>query len=736
VRFFIKFLFIIWLVSGYLQAQNYLWPTNASPYLSSSFCEYRPGHFHSAIDVKTWNREGYKCFAVADGKIDHIRISPFGGGKALYIRLNDGHIAVYFHLSRFPKRLEREIRKQQLLQKKFAIEWWPKNYSVKKGQLVAFTGQSGIGVPHLHFEIRDSANHPLNPLQFYPQVKDNIAPTLQELLIIPQNERSRAGFSFLPKTIKLIKHKGNRYTLTEPIYARGDIGLAIKGFDRASSVYNKLNFYEARLSLDNKPIFHLAYKQLSFSKTAQADLEVYFPERQITGKQFHKLYIDPYNTLDFYDPTLGNGKIPVGDKIQNFSIEVKDFKGNTSTIKGKIVPFRPRSGTLQQVAKLNTSAFIRLSLPDSLKFIRFSSGQSITKLFPVTYFEIIDRKPNPAGETALIKLTLHSADDYLLQTSYQKGALPPVTSIARLDDQSLLNDTIKTRLINRGKNLVLQIENLDPTANILFKAGDSANFYTRQLTVLNNRAELVIPAHDVPGPWHFYLSQSDSIVLDTLASYYPLFPQKRQSYSFYNDSIQILSDKTPYDSLLFSISRKNAGGEYALPVSGPVYDFGPKDHILKKRIKIRFKADPLFMDGKHTGIYQLNADNHLRYNGGSYDSLTHYITLRSKTFGRFIVAADTVPPLVKMLSPKPDKSYRRFPAIRFSAIDSVSGIGDPENITVYLDDQFIISEWDPERKLVTARPDFSVKKGLHTLRINVRDQSGNQTRRVVDFRIQ
>ena len=66
-------------------SQEYLWPTNASEFMSSSFCEFRDGHYHAAIDIKTWNTEGYPCYAIEDGYIKRIRVSPFGYGKVLYL---------------------------------------------------------------------------------------------------------------------------------------------------------------------------------------------------------------------------------------------------------------------------------------------------------------------------------------------------------------------------------------------------------------------------------------------------------------------------------------------------------------------------------------------------------------------------------------------------------------------------------------------------------------------------
>lgn len=124
----------ILLFTSSLLAQNYLWPTSASKYLSASFCEYRPGHYHSAIDIKTWNQEGYPVFAIDDGRIYRIRVSPHGYGKVIYLKLKDGRFAVYAHLQRFAPKIEQAIRKEQLKQQRYSINWKPKNWPVKKAK--------------------------------------------------------------------------------------------------------------------------------------------------------------------------------------------------------------------------------------------------------------------------------------------------------------------------------------------------------------------------------------------------------------------------------------------------------------------------------------------------------------------------------------------------------------------------------------------------------------------------
>ena len=153
----IKYLLFFSAIGFQLFSQYYLWPTNASNYLTSSFCEYRPGHYHSAIDIKTWNKEGYPIYAVEDGMIYRILVSPYGYGKGIYLKLKDGNFAVYGHLQKFTRTLDKQIREKQLANQKYRLNWYPKNMLIKKGEIIGYTGSTGIGTPHLHFEIRPAA---------------------------------------------------------------------------------------------------------------------------------------------------------------------------------------------------------------------------------------------------------------------------------------------------------------------------------------------------------------------------------------------------------------------------------------------------------------------------------------------------------------------------------------------------------------------------------------------------
>jgi len=91
-------------------SQNYLWPTNSSRLISSTFGEYRVNHLHAGLDIKTNQRTGYLVFAIENGYIKTIRTSFTGYGKVIYHQLDDVNIAVYAHLDDFAEPLSTIVK--------------------------------------------------------------------------------------------------------------------------------------------------------------------------------------------------------------------------------------------------------------------------------------------------------------------------------------------------------------------------------------------------------------------------------------------------------------------------------------------------------------------------------------------------------------------------------------------------------------------------------------------------
>ena len=89
------------IINLFLFGQDYLWPTNSSKTITAFFGEERPRRYHAGIDIRTYGKVGFETYAIEDGYIEKIKIDYKGYGKTLYLRLEDGNLAVYAHLDKF-----------------------------------------------------------------------------------------------------------------------------------------------------------------------------------------------------------------------------------------------------------------------------------------------------------------------------------------------------------------------------------------------------------------------------------------------------------------------------------------------------------------------------------------------------------------------------------------------------------------------------------------------------------
>ncbi|MEM7037282.1 MAG: M23 family metallopeptidase, partial [Bacteroidota bacterium] len=167
-------------------SQLYRFPMKGSDFLlSGTFGELRSNHFHSGIDVKTGGEIGRHLFAVRDGYIYRIKVSPYGFGKAIYLRHPDGQFSVYGHMSGFNEEIEEFVYQKQYASKKYEQEiYLPENQMpVRKGDFIGYSGNSGSSLgPHLHFEIRDPDERITNPLKHYmSMIRDKRKPIIQTI---------------------------------------------------------------------------------------------------------------------------------------------------------------------------------------------------------------------------------------------------------------------------------------------------------------------------------------------------------------------------------------------------------------------------------------------------------------------------------------------------------------------------------------------------------------------------
>lgn len=206
----------------------------APPALAGSFGEIRGNHFHSGIDFRTNQREGYPVYAVADGYISRLRVQNSGFGQALYINHPNGFTTVYGHLQRFAPKIATIVKNLEYEKKSFEIDEFPDAtlIPVHKGEIIAWSGNRGSsGGPHLHFEIRDTkTEETINPQFFGIIIPDNIPPVIHGMYVYRLNGKTFNEST--PKQAIGISGTNGSYKTTAPISLTGEVGFGIVVTDR------------------------------------------------------------------------------------------------------------------------------------------------------------------------------------------------------------------------------------------------------------------------------------------------------------------------------------------------------------------------------------------------------------------------------------------------------------------------------------------------------------------------
>ncbi len=307
------------------------------PALAGSFGELRANHFHSGMDYRTNQREGYPVYAIADGYVSRLRVQNSGFGLALYINHPNGYTSVYGHLQRFSPKIAQQVKTIQYQKKSYEIDSFPNSMliPVRKGDVIAYSGNTGSsGGPHLHFEIRDSKTEAtINPQLFGLEIPDNIPPVLYSMYVYRLNKKPFNEFT--PKQYFQITGGPGNYHLNKvnTINLSGEVGFGIVATDKHNGASGTNGVYSIQLELDGKPVYTSALEKFQFENSRAINSHIDYPTFLNTKRNIQKSFVDPGNPLNIYSNLVNNGRIEFNDgKLHQLKYIISDATGNKSIL--------------------------------------------------------------------------------------------------------------------------------------------------------------------------------------------------------------------------------------------------------------------------------------------------------------------------------------------------------------------------------------------------------------------
>jgi len=723
-----------------------LWPLEIPPLLTSSFGEYRPGRFHAGIDFATGGHTGEPCVAVGTGSVVRLRMSPYGYGKALYVQMEGGPLAVYAHLSRFAPAVAARARAEQrrLGKYTFDLALAPGELRVAAGEVIAWSGDTGIGVPHLHFELRDG-DVARNPQTAGFQVADTVAPVIGEVRVLPLGPDARIDGG----------SEGRVLSASGPVVRlEGALGFEVRAWDQAAVGEHRQAPYRLTLRVDGALLFQLQHERFDYAQNHLMLLE-YDRERLQRSEKAQLLFRKPGNTLPGREVAPGtDGVLWAGPVRPDLAVQAApgahvleitaaDVAGHTARVR---VPFRvalrPQitafTGTLDgRILHWECQA----TGADSLR-----GGFDLSSDLGRTWTAV---RPAAAGAPAgTWRGTCAAGSLPVALRARVRGAgggVAVATWTSPVRQESDIEFSMRLRPQWRDGWLEVEVEppvllEAPPELNAVRPDGAHVPLTVLQTGAQRYRAAASYSA--MTGP--VVALEARARALDGRRAV-----QRQPCVAFVTRDreaarIQMLDPplvlEWPAQAVFEAaawrarpVQAPVAGAGPELFPAGPAWDVEPRGAVFD--VPFRVQAPELAAAAAgvaaHTGLFATNAGGNLRFLSAGRTP-EGQLTGETRVVGRFAVLADTTAPTIgaPVVAPRGSRPQQ----VRFTVRDQGADLGDG-GIDVQLDGEFTIAEWDPETGRVDLDLERTLSAGAHRLRVVATDQLGNRRESVFTLRV-
>ena len=720
--------------------KKYRWPLNINNGYSSSFQEFRSNHFHAGFDLRTHQKTGYPVYAVSDGYINIIRMVKRGSGRGLYLKHDDGNTSIYFHLHRFEEKIERVLKRVQKLngRKYIGNYYLKKPLYYKRGQVIAYSGETGAGLPHLHVEIRDKHYFALNPFRLFDlPARDKNFPILKGLLSRSWGNAPLNG-KIGEEYFKFRKKGNGVYVLNEPLLVTGNVDLVLNTYD-LSDTGKKVTPYEITVLIDGNPCFRLPFDRFERDDNNQLGF-VYDMSYSNSGTYFINLFSQKGFSLEQENVPPDRMISNLEDGKHELKILVKDNYGNVST--GVVTFYKTRipqleisslritknenqvdSKVLLEIEKLNAD------VSGKIKINVFDFKDTLISTGSLHYHRITEKKPirlnKVPKEASSLVFAFYLQDILYYKRSYLLKK-EPLTGITDVQFDSFINrDDVFIKVKDpriSARNIGLEVKQGEESKPVDAQcSGEYVYFRFKPM----NRENLVL--------LHFSILKDNEKIAEIQKKLNLIYLEEGVKQVFkYHEFEAAFDPRSVYEPKVLLVEEKNYPSEF--PILSRQVSLSPFHFPFLDTVFYKFKKK--LSNPKQVGIFQYNPKTgRWRSRYTAYDSAAGTYKHRLISSGVFALMRDVFPPRIWFIKPK-TRYKKNFHWLIVKVADKGKGVND-ERVKIWLNGRKVCPtydcEYDPDRNWVKIEDLRGLRVGQNLVKVQAKDYAGNSASRSFQF---
>ena len=679
---------------------------------TSSFGSRRTTHIHAGLDFSTGGRIGVPVLAVDTCWVWRVSVASAGYGRALYVVLPDGGVAVYGHLYRFASPIEREVEAEQNREGAYEVEIYkePGVFGFMPGDTIAFSGDTGAGPPHLHFELRSGKldHDKINPIPDRLDLRDSVSPRITKVMITPLEADAAIDGGY--DAITLVPG-------AQPPVPRlaGAFGMSVHALDTGLCGRSlSPTGFEARI--DDQVIWRLSFDAFPFAK-GHFVRAIY---QMVGGTPYVRLY-DPYGLdlegFDYYAPRSSRFFKGLAAGNHKLVVKVSDVWGNYDQAElpfyyGTLPDFetctlsQDASGVGVKVRPAVKACAVSISYRRSggvwqtveVRDVGDSQQGRVPGAGAASGLEVSCKLTDPSGLTRQVVLSpggsASTGDGTRIET---KVRFDYVEIWARTPAAP---SSLPRAEITEGEGLALCV--LQPVEKNVFRG---CYFPHEDATVLHLRVVLQFGQTEVERTRDLMLGLIDR--------------GQEVRFSGATLRVRLIAGKERTLKTLVKIEETKPQACAGFSRSEGGIDFEPEDAFFEKGLRVQVSSGSVRLSPKH-GLFSQSLGR-LAFlapfdSAGACEATVY-------TLDPLVVLEDLTAPTVKWtggLTRKRDGTG----VFTGNVSDGGSGI-DSRTVTAYVDGDRAVAAYDPDTGKVSVRTTKPLPYGTHRLRLRVQDKLGN-----------